>query len=64
MNEKCIGNSSVKFLQALGSGEKFKILFPEQLVLFELATSSVVEVHYAALDSIVMSKVMFDTLFC
>ena len=57
MDQECICDSSVELIQTLCFDQELEILLPEQLVLLELTASTIVEVHDAALDAVVVSKV-------
>ena len=62
MNQNCIRYSSIELLQALGAYKELKVLLPKQLVLLELATTSIVQVHNAALNAVVMTEIPLNIL--
>jgi len=62
MNQNCIRDSSVELLQTLGAHKELKILLPKEFVLFKLATTSVIKVHDAPLDAVVVSEICLDFL--
>ena len=55
-----IRDDSIEFLNTLCLDKELEVLLPEQLVLLELATCAVVQVHDPSLDAIVVPEITFD----
>ena len=63
MDKKGICNCAIQLVETFGADQEFEILLPDQFVLLELTTSSVIEVHNSTLDAIVVSEICLDISF-
>ena len=60
MDEKSIRNCAVQLVETLGAHQELEVLLPEHLVLLELPTCAVVQVHDPSLDAVVVPEITFD----
>ena len=63
MDQQRIRHRSIQLVQALRPRKELEILLPKQLVVSEFTTGSVVEVHDAPFDAVVVAEVVLHVFF-